>query len=224
MRSDESVPHYSASRAAPVVATIFLGLLAATVLVASIVGFLNPVERAAAENAAGLLIRLIAGVILVVGSCALLFAAVRNLPRAFARRFDAGADGIQYSSVDGTFVLLWDDIASIRLVADTRQSLGYRWPLVPRSVNRRATTWLQFTPLDAEELELDQPALESLRLRPGRFTRYDGYTHGLQILAGVFAPSYDIADYAPQLQRVLETYAGGAYAGAKMRNSDSDVG
>jgi len=225
-RPDPTEPgsdRYVASRTAPVLASIFFALLGATLLVVAVVGFMNPVERASNEDTGGLIIRAVAGIVLGLGGLVILVAAAGNIPVALARRFEVDAAGIHLSSIAGPVDLDWDDIRSIRILARTRQSLGYRSPLVPRSVNRRSATQLEFTLRDRDELEFDQPALEKLRLRSNRFVSNDGYTHGLPILTEAFAPSYDISHYAPQLQRVLERHAGEAYAGAELKNSDPDV-
>jgi len=212
--ADHSKPapvSYRAPRATPVFAATALTLVAGALLAASIVGFFRPIDGEDAERGTT---RMLAAVLLGVGSLAFMLWSANRVRANLIERFDVESAGIRFRSAAGNVDLAWGDISSIRLVADLGEALGHRSPLVPKAIHRRAITRLEFTLYDDTALESDQPFLVTLRLT-GAFT--GGYTHAFRILAGAFAPSTDIADYAPDLQDALRTYASSAYAGARLR-------
>ena len=202
---------YRAPRATPVIAAVFLTVLCATLLVASVVGFFRPIDGEDAERS---VTRMLAAALLGAGSLVALFWCASRIRANIVERFDVDSTGIRFRSTRGNVDLGWGDIESSRIVVDMGEALGHRSPLVPQAIHRRAITRLELTLRKADELELDQPFLEHLRLKGG-FT--GGYTHAFRILAGAFAPSTDISRYAPDLQRALETYAPQGYAGAHLR-------
>ena len=145
--------------------------------------------------------------------------ALRRLPVVLSERFTADATGIHLNNSNGFIDLEWADIRAIRLVVDIGESIGHRSPLLPKAIHRRAITRLEFSLHDREALEALQPMLATVAMKTAA-SRTDtaAYTHALRILAGAFAPSLDINQYAPRLQSVLHTHAGSAFAGAEMRS------
>ena len=207
---------YRASHVGPVIAVVFFLIIGLGLVVVAVV---SAFRSDIVETPGDMVLRIIFTAMLLLAGVAVGAWALRRLPVVLSERFTADATGIHLSNSNGFIDLEWADIRAIRLVVDIGESIGHRSPLLPKAIHRRAITRLEFSLHDREALEALQPMLATVAMKTAA-SRTDtaAYTHALRILAGAFAPSLDINQYAPRLQSVLHTHAGSAFAGAEMRS------
>ena len=207
---------YRASHVGPVIAVVFFLVIGLGLAVLAVV---SAFRSDIVETPGDMVLRIIFTAMLLLAGVAVGAWALRRLPVVLSERFTADATGIHLNNSNGFIDLEWADIRAIRLVVDIGESIGHRSPLLPKAIHRRAITRLEFSLHDREALEALQPMLATVAMKTAA-SRTDtaAYTHALRILAGAFAPSLDINQYAPRLQSVLHTHAGSAFAGAEMRS------
>ena len=207
---------YRASHVGPVIAVVFFLIIGLGLVVVAVV---SAFRSDIVETTGDMVLRIIFTAMLLLAGVAVGAWALRRLPVVLSERFTADATGIHLNNSNGFIDLEWADIRAIRLVVDIGESIGHRSPLLPKAIHRRAITRLEFSLHDREALEALQPMLATVAMKTAA-SRTDtaAYTHALRILAGAFAPSLDINQYAPRLQSVLHTHAGSAFAGAEMRS------
>ena len=207
---------YRASHVGPVIAVVFFLVIG---LGLAVLAVLSAFRSDIVETPGDMVLRIIFTAMLLLAGVAVGVWALRRLPVVLSERFTADATGIHLSNSNGFIDLEWADIRAIRLVVDIGESIGHRSPLLPKAIHRRAITRLEFSLHDREELEALQPMLATVAMKTAASrTGTAAYTHALRILAGAFAPSLDINQYAPRLQSVLHNHAGSAFAGAEMRS------
>jgi len=204
---------YEAPRATSVGAAIFLVLLSATLLVVAVVGLLRvlevfgPIEQSNGGQFMGIFGAFLLG---IVNAFVLVWSFGRIGANYYAR-FEADESGIYIRNGNGSVLIAWEAIESIRLHVTVVRLPGRSSLLTPRSLNRHATTKLEFAFHDRETAEYDDPML--VKLQPKQPVL--GYTHSVPVVTGLLAPSYDPADYAPGLQTVLRVFAGPAFTGVE---------
>lgn len=205
---------YVAPRGASVGAAVFLLLLSASLLGLSIFGMLRvlevfgPVENSTGGTVMGVLGASVLGLV----NLAVLIWSAGRIPTNLHARFEADESGIYVRNNRGSVLIAWSAIESVRLQVTLIRSAGRSSLLAPRAIKRHATTKLDISLLDEPAAEYEDPMLVTLQPRQPVL----GYSYVIPVVTGIFAPSYDTARYAPELQSVLVVFAGPTYAGVDL--------